>query len=340
MKIDFSFQWQQFSDADDFLGETFRTRGFRFSGPKTDVVCHLINHKPKPSTSKAILYLHGYTDYFFQADLAKDMQSNGYGFYALDLQGYGRSIRSYSPPNDCESLDQYFNDLAIALDIMQQDGIEDVVILAHSTGGLIASRFLQECTSKSNRQRDKSNTQTHKSPKIIGLILNSPFLCLPFPPHKIKQMTGLISLLTRLFPFYKKQTYEDKLYAKTLHKKFGGEWDYRLDFKPSGGFYLSFKWLQEIIRNQDQLTKHAINLPTLLCHSQKSTYNATTVAEMSQGDGALDVDSMTLAAKSIYQNLTTHAIPHGFHDLYLSPLKARQDYLSAISNWLNALKQV
>ncbi|MCZ2721510.1 alpha/beta hydrolase [Marinomonas sp. 15G1-11] len=331
MKSTRLFQWQQISDTKDFLGGAFRSRGFQFPGPKSHVVCHLINDQSKPRLSKAILYLHGYTDYFFQAGLSKDITDNGYGFYALDLQGYGRSIRPYSPPNDCDSLAQYFDDLNIALDVMQQDGVLEVVILAHSTGGLIASRFLQE------RQRHDQDKAI--SLKITGLILNSPFICLPFPPEKLQVMTSFVRILTGLFPFYKKQTYEDKLYAKTLHKKFGGEWEYRLDFKPSGGFYLSFKWLHEIIQNQKQLTTQAITLSTLLCCSQKSTYKATNSHDMAQGDGALDVESMKITAQSIYTDLRIETIPQGFHDLYLSPIKARQHYLTSIFNWLSTLEK-
>ncbi len=329
MATNVSSHWRPISDHNDFLGASFRSRGFQLLKTKPSVVCHLINHRKSNGNSKAILYLHGYTDYFFQDQLAEDLLLTGYDFYAIDLQGYGRSIRPSRTPNECKTLDQYFDDLNIALTTMKQDGIEDVIILAHSTGGLIASRFLQSL----------KDIQNEDLPNIKGLILNSPFLCLPYPPHKLQSMTRLVSALTYLFPFYKKTSYKDKIYARTLHEKFGGEWQYRLDLKPANGFGLSFSWLQQVIKSQNTLIQNPLHIPTLLCCSKKSTYTTKTTYEISQGDGALDVESMQQTARSIYTQLEIQIIPQGFHDLYLSKPTARQQYLSAIKNWLTELNK-
>ena len=40
---------------------------------------------------KAVLYIHGFCDYFFQEELAKEYLANGFDFYAIDLRKYGRS---------------------------------------------------------------------------------------------------------------------------------------------------------------------------------------------------------------------------------------------------------
>ncbi|MFT2112038.1 alpha/beta hydrolase [Marinomonas sp. 2405UD68-3] len=333
MTVGVPSHWLSVSDNDDFLGSSFRSRGFQNTQAKHATVCHLINHKHSHEFSKAILYLHGYTDYFFQSELAEDIIKNDYAFYALDLQGYGRSIRPFSTPNECDSLDQYFDDLNIALTTIKEDGINEVVILAHSTGGLIASRFLQ-----SLQQSLHNSAQSETLPAVTGLILNSPFICLPFTPHKLKKMTRLVSTLVHLFPFYKKVSYKDKVYAKTLHKKFGGEWQYRLDFKPSNGFGLSFAWLKQVIKSQNTLVQQKLHIPTLLCCSEKSTYTAQNTHEVAQGDGALDVESMQQTARSIYTHLEIQTIPQGFHDLYLSKATARQHYLSAIKHWLTEQK--
>ena len=42
---------------------------------------------------RAVLYLHGWNDYFFQTHLADYLSDIGYDFYALDLRRYGRSMR-------------------------------------------------------------------------------------------------------------------------------------------------------------------------------------------------------------------------------------------------------
>lgn len=40
----------------------------------------------------AVLYLHGWSDYFYHAHLARFWSHMGADFYALDLRGYGRNL--------------------------------------------------------------------------------------------------------------------------------------------------------------------------------------------------------------------------------------------------------
>lgn len=41
----------------------------------------------------AVLYVHGWNDYFFQRHLADYWTRHGYAFHAIDLRRYGRSYR-------------------------------------------------------------------------------------------------------------------------------------------------------------------------------------------------------------------------------------------------------
>ncbi|MBR7889143.1 alpha/beta hydrolase [Marinomonas sp. A79] len=330
--------WTLVHQGDDLLGPEFHARTFAFAGaanqdPNTLVHTTLIHHKGNPSSDKGILYVHGYTDYFFQTGLAEHFVALGYRFYALDLQGYGRSIRPSTPPNWCDSLDQYGQDIDIALATMKADGINSLVLLGHSTGGLILSNYLAQPYALPERDSHYRND----FPTVRGLILNSPFLALPFPPAMLNRISWPIRMLVSALPFSFLRAKKISLYAKTLHTKFGGEWDYRLDWKPAEGFDLSFHWLREIIRTQRHLAHQRLAIPTLLCRSKVSTIGKATVAETQQGDGVLDVDSMQDAADKTFSKLTTKVITEGFHDLYLSHKSARQAYLSAITTWLNTL---
>src|SRR5690606_6997040 len=56
------------------------------------------------SERPAVLYLHGYNDYFFQTHLAEHLMVHGYAFYALDLRKHGRSLRPWQTPNYCTDL--------------------------------------------------------------------------------------------------------------------------------------------------------------------------------------------------------------------------------------------
>jgi alpha-beta hydrolase superfamily lysophospholipase len=326
--------WTQINRGEDLLGADFVARTFAFPGPKSEVHTTLVHHIGRPRTAKAILYVHGYTDYFFQTGLAEYFVKLGYRFYAVDLQGYGRSIRPETPPNWCDSIEQYGQDLDIALATMREDGVKSVVMLAHSTGGLIVSSYLAQ----PHTFEERVNHYNKAFPEVTGLILNSPFLALPFSPSVLNRIHWPIRAIVSAFPFMLIRAKKVIIYAKTLHTVFGGEWDYRLDWKPAKGFGLSFHWLREIIKAQDLLVNQRIDIPTLLCHSEISTIGKKTVEETQQGDGVLDVDSMQEAAEKTFSNLEKATIPQGFHDLYLSHEPARKAYLSAITSWLKNIK--
>lgn len=59
------------------------------------------------STDKAILYIHGYNDYFFQAEMGERFNSQGYNFYAVDLRKYGRSLLPHQRRFEVRDLKEY-----------------------------------------------------------------------------------------------------------------------------------------------------------------------------------------------------------------------------------------
>ncbi|MGH3470739.1 MAG: alpha/beta hydrolase, partial [Nocardioidaceae bacterium] len=86
----------------------------------------------------AVLYVHGFCDYFFQAGTAAFFAELGFDFYALDLRKYGRSLLPHQTPNFCLDLAEYFPELDHSLGLIRdRDGHDTVVVGGHSTGGLI-----------------------------------------------------------------------------------------------------------------------------------------------------------------------------------------------------------
>ena len=80
--------------CDPELGERFVQTSLRFP-PDYDgeVTATLVRNEPLVSRAKgAVLYLHGFIDYFFQSHLADAFNGAGYNFYALDLRKHGRSL--------------------------------------------------------------------------------------------------------------------------------------------------------------------------------------------------------------------------------------------------------
>ena len=92
--------------------------------------------------ARFVLVLHGWSDYFYNAELARYWTDRGYAFYALDLRRYGRSLRTHHlNPGYTVSLEEYDADLAAALEMIRSLEGRDAtgICVAHSTGGLVAS---------------------------------------------------------------------------------------------------------------------------------------------------------------------------------------------------------
>ena len=109
----------------------------------------LVSKKAKSETNKAVLYIHGFADYFFNDILADVYNNEGYDFYALDLRKYGRSLLGHQHPNFCKDMSEYFEEMDKAISIIRdRDGHSLLILNAHSTGGLTTSLYAHERKNK------------------------------------------------------------------------------------------------------------------------------------------------------------------------------------------------
>lgn len=179
---------------------------------------------------KSVLYLHGYVDYFFHPHLGEKFNQNNFDFFALDLRKHGRSLMQHQHPNYCKDIEEYFEEISISIRKIVSES-NSVFLLAHSTGGLTASCYMNY----------------GKERKLIdGLILNSPFL--DFNQSKIEKSISqfVAKLIARVSNYAKIEGALSPAYAQSVHKDFYGSWDFNLDWKPIKGFPTYFKWLVAI----------------------------------------------------------------------------------------------
>jgi hypothetical protein len=73
---------------------------------------------PPPDAGLDVLYVHGWSDYFFQTELADFWTRLGVRFFALDLRKYGRSLRPHQTPGFVDELATYDEDIEAALAVM------------------------------------------------------------------------------------------------------------------------------------------------------------------------------------------------------------------------------
>lgn len=245
----------------DVLGEPYRSETIEFP-PDSEgaVVATLVSRRAHARTGHAVLYLHGFCDYFFQTNLADFYVARGYDFYALDLRKYGRSLREHHTPNFCTDLADYFPELDGALRLMRErDGQSHVVVNGHSTGALIGAIWAD-----ARRARGR--------PVAEGFVLNSPWLDLAGSLAMRTVGTAVVKRLGRMQPYRVIPRTVTPLYVEGMHRDFRGEWEFDLAWKPASSFPVRAGWIAAVRRAHAAL--HAgidVGAPVLVLRSARSS---------------------------------------------------------------------
>src|SRR3954447_10859161 len=82
-----------------------------------EIAATLIRRGQTTGFDRAVLAIHGYTDYFFHTELADHFAGRGFGFYALDLRKCGRSRQPSQTPHFTTDLAFYDAELEHALSV-------------------------------------------------------------------------------------------------------------------------------------------------------------------------------------------------------------------------------
>lgn len=287
-----------------------------------EVVCTLVKKPELPDVKQAILYIHGYNDYFFQKQLGDSVVAHGYNFYALDLRKYGRSIRPNQDPFFCKNLNEYFADIDTALATIRIEGNTKIVLMAHSTGGLITPYYLQ--------------SKKGKLP-VEGLILNSPFLDWNFGWFQKNIVMPVVAFIGKYFPDLTVQGYGDASYAHSLLKQFKGEWEYDTDWKMINGHPKKAGWIYSIQEGQKKIQKGIqLKCPVLVMSSNKSFPETKEWNnEYRTSDIVLSVHDIQKYGMKLGNYVTRDTIQNGIHDLILSEKVYRDHTYRTVFDWLN-----
>ena len=303
-----------------------------------------------PRHERAVLYLHGRNDYFFQTHLADAFLQAGYEFYALDLRTCGRAGIGHPSPHDVRDLRIHDEEISEALRIIRSEHGHGVVVLnGHSTGGLQAVIWAA----------DHPGT-------VEALVLNSPWLQLNASGLIRSYGSAYVDVLSRRSPERiidnpaeakarkrlaaeaasapgpdgaeagGSEPVEADLYVRVLHRRWGGEWDWDLRLKPSPAFPVRAGFLAGIRRLQREV-RHGLGIeaPVLVCCSTTSSSPEASPEEALHSDIVLSVEQIIERAAFLGTDVTVRQIPGGVHDLALSPSPAREEYLATVTGWLD-----
>ena len=304
--------WNTDTELPGFVQQTL-TCAPDYDGPVTATLVR--SAAPRRPEKVAILYLHGFIDYFFQRHVAEWFYSKDYNFYGLDLRKYGRSLTKH--PNMCLDVREYFEEITAAIKIILREDHTSVTLMAHSTGALPAALYAKD-----------GLMQT----AITSLIFNSPFLALPYKDAP----EWLIWLLAELCPFGETDNRLNKWYARSLHRSQKGVWDFNLKLKPLDGFPAYFGWIRAVVRAQRRIGDGlGLTKPVLVMHSDKSLKGSRWVEEFHRADLVLDVADIKRIAPAIGTSVMLQEIPDGKHDLTLSEDTPRLRCLQLMLDWVS-----
>jgi alpha-beta hydrolase superfamily lysophospholipase len=305
----------------DVLGPPYEQRLLTFEpDDEGEVVATLVRRRCASPTTRAVLYVHGFIDYFFQDHLAEFFTERGYDFYALDLRKYGRSLRPHHTPNFCADISEYYAELDEAARIIrEEDGHNTLLVNGHSTGGLITALW-------ANRVRGRGVVQ--------ALFLNSPFFEFNAPWFTRRVIGPVLRAIGRRRPKAKLPQELGTTYGMSIHRDHNGEWEYDLAWKPLAGFPLYAGWVRAVGLAHRQVQRGlAIDVPVLVACSTRS-YVGRFAEAAHHADSVLNVDDIARYAVRLGKDVTLVRIEGGKHDLTLSPAPARTELFDELDRWL------
>lgn len=319
-----------------------------------------------------VLYVHGWSDYFFQRELAQFWHAQGATFYAVDLHGYGRNLSPAEIPGQIQSLNEYDADIHAALIAMGRAVVESAVdphaekadpdpgggddAEPQHPGGLIG--WIQEAIAALTRPRVEESVPGRRPLILLGhstggltlslwakrhpamvdaLILNSPWL--EFQASEVGRavVTPFIEARNRLRPRAPMPGVDPGFYARTVSAKFDGEWEYNTLWRPERGFAVTASFLSAVFKGQATIARGlGLDIPVLVMLSDRSYLQPRWSREAMEADVVLNVETVARRAPDLGRDLTLHRISGAFHDVFLSPPEIREHAYAGMRRWIKA----
>ena len=301
-----------------------------------DIEAVLVRHRPAfpaaPSAAgpAAVLYVHGNTDYFFQRHLAEHFAEQGVVFYALDLRKCGRARRPGQTPHFIRDLAQYDTELDEALRIVRTEVDGTVLLMAHSTGGLIVPLWLNRICDRTGAAADG----------VAGVVLNSPWFDLQGPAYLRSFGTAAINAVGRLRSRALVPTTGGvSTYGSSISASANGQWEYNLDWKPLTGFPIRFGWLRSIRQGHAELHRGLdIGVPALILRSRLTHFAREYSPAADVADTVLDVAQIQRWAGCLGERTTIVPIDGARHDVFLSSPEPLATAFAELDMWLDWLR--
>ncbi|MDR6987204.1 alpha-beta hydrolase superfamily lysophospholipase [Paenarthrobacter nitroguajacolicus] len=315
----------------DILGADFQSCAVDATG--TDGVVRratLIRHRAEqghaqdaPQRYGAVLFLHGWSDYFFNTELARFWAAQGYDFYALDMHNHGRSLTADMPGGYVANLIDYDAEINRAIGLIRNDrgptAAGSLTLMGHSTGGLVAALWAS---------RHPGSLQF--------LVLDSPWLEMHGSSLVRRAAQAMVAPLARLRPETVLRLPERGFYFRSISSTAEGEWALDEKYRPPLAFPVRAGWLSAVFAGHSQVARGLnLDIPVLVLTSSASANGMVWRESMRSSDAVLDVGVIALRAMALGRSVTLERIDGGLHDVFLSAPAVRKDAYARLARWIN-----
>lgn len=281
-----------------------------------------------------VLYVHGWSDYFFQKRLARFWTDRGARFFALDLRKYGRSLRDGQTPGYITDLATYDEDIAAALSAMtdaaQTDAAQTdaaargdsgrrLVLFGHSTGGLTLSLWASRHPGMAD-----------------AVVLNSPWL--EFQVASVRPLISHVAeLQARWAPREVAPQVDLGFYTRAQQEVADPDDPMTVDlaWRPAQTMAVHAGWFHAIITGHNAVAAGlSIDAPVCVLLSTRSATPTRWSDELTRADTVLVVDDIARAALKLGPSVTIERIDGALHDVFLSRREARTEAYARLDRWV------
>ncbi|MFC0581041.1 alpha/beta hydrolase [Micrococcoides hystricis] len=309
----------------DVLGSDFFARTLPLARDEEgEVVATLVKHAPedKTLTKIPVLFVHGWSDYFFNRGFAEFWTDRGHPFYALDLRKYGRSLRSWQSPGLVNDLVQYDEEIWQAYRLIRSEhGSHQVpfqlILSGHSTGGLTLALW------------------AHRNPRRVrAMVLNSPWLEFQGSALMRQFTAAMIDPWSVLTPRRELHLPKPEHYYRSMADTDSGEWSLHPTWRPRGGFPVYPAWVKAILSGHATVAQGLqIPAPIWVSLAAKSQFWSAWRSRMQQVDIVLDVEQVAARVFRLGPEVSLYRQRAAMHDVFASRAEVRAEAYAALERW-------
>ncbi|MEV7632169.1 alpha/beta hydrolase [Microbacterium sp. NPDC089318] len=273
----------------------------------------------RPLADVDVLYVHGWSDYFFQKRLARFWTDRGARFFALDLRKYGRSLRPGQTPGFVADLTEYDDDIDAALSARGETAGRRLVLLGHSTGGLTLSLWA-----------------ARHPRRVAALILNAPWLEFQLAQARAA-IAPMVELQARLRPMDAAPQVDLGFYTRAQREAADPDDPVEVNplWRPEQAMIVHAAWLRAVLAGHATVSRGlAIDAPVCVLLSTRSAVPTRWSDELTSADSVLVVDDIARAALKLGASVTVERIDGALHDVFLSRREPRAEAYARLDRWV------